>query len=337
VYKRQTSPSAEPTASPGLPVATDWRLVTIFYAVCFTLVSLVSLGLYLAGATLTTTSAQLTFQLAIAFLYMPAPLFSALIAEKVGKRRPLIRTTFSGFGRKLPRLLLTYGALSAAVYLAYLAVAFLLGNVVHAPGVGDLVTSQSGLNAHLTTMFTEMAQGRGMQPPSAAELNVPPLGLLYVIALVGGLMAGVTVNGLFAYGEEYGWRVFLMHELRPLGAMRANLLTGVLWGLFHAPIILLGFNYDPYRIPGILMMVVLCTPFSFLLWRARQFTDSLLIPAMLHGAFNAYAGFFLLLLVGRNPLVSLPVGLLGAATLALVAWVFWRWSEGRLAEEAPAA
>ena len=316
------------------PRRPDWRLVSIFYVICFSLVSLVSLALYLAGANMGPTSAQLVFQLTVAFLYMPAPLIAALIAERVAKRRPLIRTTFVGFGRKLPRLLLTYLALSVAVYLAYLLFAFLFGNVVHVPGAGELATTQAGLANNVTTMFSEMAKARGATPPTAAELGMPPLGLLYVIALVSGLVAGVTINGLFAFGEEYGWRGFLMDELRPLGAVRANLLTGVLWGLFHAPIILLGFNFGPYRFLGILQMVVLCTPFSFLLWRARQFTDSLLIPAMLHGAFNAYAGFFLLLLVGRNPLVSVPVGLLGAAALALVAFVFWKWSEGRLAEEA---
>ena len=194
-----TPPITEAAAASEHSARIDWRLVAIFYAVCFTLVSLVTLGLYFAGATLGTTGAQLTFQLTIAFLYMPAPLISALITERIGRRRPLIRTTFTGFGRKLPRLLVTYVALSAAVYLAYLLFAFLLGNVVHVPGVGDLVTSQTGLTSNVTTMFSEIAQGHGIEPPSAAELNMPPLGLLYVIALVGGLVAGVTINGLFAY------------------------------------------------------------------------------------------------------------------------------------------
>jgi len=333
-----STPPATGSATPAEPpVRTDWRLVTIFYTVCFSLVSLIAAGLAFAGANFSATGAQLTFQLTVAFLYMPAPLISALIAERIGKRSPLILTTFSGFSRKLPRLLLTYVVLSAAVYAAYVLFAYVLGNLVHVPGAGVLITTQQGLTDNVMTMFTEIAKGRGIEPPTPSQLNMPPLGLLYVIALAGGLFAGVSVNGLLAFGEEYGWRGLLMDELRPLGALRANLLTGVLWGLFHAPIILLGFNFAPYRVPGIFVMVVLCTPFSFLLWRARQFTDSLLIPAMLHGAFNAYAGFFLLLLVGRNPLISLPVGLTGAAALTVVAWVFWNWSEGRLAEKLPRA
>lgn len=68
--------------------------------------------------------------------------------------------------------------------------------------------------------------------------------------------AGFTINGLFAFGEEYGWRGVLMDELRPLGTARANVLTGILWGLWHAPIILLGFNYGQQRILGVLTMAI---------------------------------------------------------------------------------
>ena len=130
--------------------------------------SLVSLGLYLAGANMGPTSAQLTFQLTVAFLYMPAPLIAALIAERVGRRSPLIRTTFVGFGRKLPRLLLTYVALSVAVYLAYLLFAFVFGNVVHVPGAGDLVTSQAGLTRERhDDRSPSIAKGQGVAPPTA--------------------------------------------------------------------------------------------------------------------------------------------------------------------------
>ncbi len=186
-------PAVEPTAE--TPRRPDWHLVTVFYAVCFGLVSLIALGLSFAGANFSVTGAQLTFQFTIAFLYMPAPLISALIAERVGRRRPLIRTTFAGFGCKLPRLLLTYAALSTAVYLTYLLFAYLFGNIVHVPGVGDLVTSQAGLTENVTTMFADIAKGRGLTPPAAESLNMPPLALLYVIALVGGLVAGSPSTG----------------------------------------------------------------------------------------------------------------------------------------------
>ena len=107
------------------------------------------------------------------------------------------------------------------------------------------------------------------------------------LAYAGALVAGFTLNGVFAFGEEYGWRGWLAEELRPLGAFWANLLTGVLWGAWHAPLILLGYNYAGYAKLGTAFMIAWCVPASFLLWRARQVTDSLIAPAVvLHGAIN---------------------------------------------------
>ena len=91
--------------------------------------------------------------------------------------------------------------------------------------------------------------------------------------MLQGLAAGLTVNGLFAFGEEYGWRGVLADELRPLGLARASLLTGVLWGLWHAPIIILGHNYGTQWGCGASPVMVMWTvPMSFLLTWARERT-----------------------------------------------------------------
>ncbi len=110
-----------------------------------------------------------------------------------------------------------------------------------------------------------------------------------------------------------------MDELRPLGPVKANLLTGVMWGLWHAPIILLGFNYGQQRVLGVLMMCVWLVPLSFLLWRSREYSGSVLTPAIIHGAFNGSAGFFLMLIASGSRLITAPVGLLGAVTVSVVA------------------
>jgi hypothetical protein len=104
-----------------------------------------------------------------------------------------------------------------------------------------------------------------------------------------------------------------------------------LWGLWHAPIILLGYNYGGSRL-GVAFMVVLCVPLAFLLWRARELTGTLYAPAALHGAFNAFAGFFILVLVQPNPLLAAPVGLVGAGVLGVVAAALWLIRPGRTGE-----
>jgi membrane protease YdiL (CAAX protease family) len=154
--------------------------------------------------------------------------------------------------------------------------------------------------------------------------------MLLLVSPLGGIVAGFTINGLFGFGEEYGWRGWLMDEFRPLGPVGANLLTGVMWGLWHTPLILMGFNFAPYNLIGPLFMVILCTPFSFLLWRARDFTGSLLAPAIIHGMFNGFAGVFVVLIADRNPLLAVATGVVGAAAVALVAAALWLVSAGRL-------
>ena len=50
----------------------------------------------------------------------------------------------------------------------------------------------------------------------------------------------------------------------------------------------------------------------------------MLAASILHGAFNGIAGVFSLVIIGGNVLVALPVGLLMALTLTVLAVVVWR-------------
>jgi len=63
------------------------------------------------------------------------------------------------------------------------------------------------------------------------------------IALIQGLIAGVTINAVAGFGEEYGWRGFLQSKLHFLGFWKSSYLIGIIWGFWHAPLILQGHNY----------------------------------------------------------------------------------------------
>lgn len=301
-----------------------WNRVAEYYAIAFGFACLLGLGLWLAGANLLSGSATLVFQLTLAFFYMPLPIVAGLIVEKRASRGYLLGVEKRTILRNIGRVALISFAVSVGIYVANLGVTLLLGNVLGIEGVGRLVTSQA-------EMLKAIAQS---MPAAATPENLaatPPVGLLYTLWPFVGIIAGFTINGLFAFGEEYGWRGVLMDELRPLGGVKANLLTGVMWGLWHAPVIVLGFNYGAARGWGILMMCVVMTPLSFILWRAREFSRSIVAPAIIHGAFNGFAGFFLFLTLGRTTLVAVPVGIAGALALSLVAAVMWR-----VAKPAPA-
>lgn len=46
--------------------------------------------------------------------------------------------------------------------------------------------------------------------------------------------------------------------------------------------------------------------------------------AVVHGAFNGFVGVFLLVLVGADRIVAVPVGVLGSVALTLAAVLLWR-------------
>jgi membrane protease YdiL (CAAX protease family) len=145
-------------------------------------------------------------------------------------------------------------------------------------------------------------------------LPVPP-----VVFLVGqGLVAGLTINAVAALGEELGWRGLLLRELSPLGFWRLSLLTGVVWGIWHAPLIVQGHNFPDAPVAGIAVMTgwtVAASPlFTYLTVRAR----SVLAATLLHGSFNAVASLSLVYLTGAGNLLVGPVGVagIGAALLA---------------------
>lgn len=302
----------------------NYAAVGAFYAMAFGWVSLVALALSALGAgNLSLGAAQLAVY-AVALLYMPAPMVAALIVERRLGRGYLMSRAFAGFRRSALRLLVACAAVISGAFALMLAEVVLLGNVAGLPGVGRFVTSSAELIRNIAEL---------LGPQAAAQMGsgqAPEPLLLLAIAPIAGVVAGFTVNGVFAFGEEYGWRGWLMNELAPLGPLRANVLTGVLWGLWHAPLILMGFNYGPHRLLGIVFMCGLTTALSFLLWRAREYTGSLLAPAVLHGGFNAFQGFLVLTVAGRDPLVGVPTGVLGWVAIGAVAAVLWAFSRGRL-------
>lgn len=145
-------------------------------------------------------------------------------------------------------------------------------------------------------------------------------GIVAVFVLV--LVTGATVNAIFAFGEEFGWRGYLLWELAPLGFWKASGVIGTVWGIWHAPVIIEGYNFPSFPLIGVAMMTVACLAFSpvytYLVIRA----ESLLAAALLHGVFNGSAGLVLAYTATNSTalaeLVASPVGIAGIISFSLV-------------------
>jgi membrane protease YdiL (CAAX protease family) len=159
---------------------------------------------------------------------------------------------------------------------------------------------------------------------AAVPGGLPVPAWVVVAAQIGlSLTLAPLLNSIFGMGEELGWRGFLLPRLLPLGQWKAILLSGVIWGVWHAPVILQGHNYPSAPVLGTLMMVVACVLlgaiFSWLYLR----TGSPWAPALAHGALNATAGLSVLFLTPLDltwggTTVS-PPGWIGM--LLFVAWL----------------
>lgn len=153
------------------------------------------------------------------------------------------------------------------------------------------------------------------------ELPSGPVGVIATFGLVLGL--GATVNAVFAFGEEFGWRGYLLWELAPWGFWKASFAIGALWGVWHAPVIIAGYNYPSFPVIGVVAMTIACLSFSpvytYLVVRA----ESVIAAALLHGVFNGSAGLVVAYAVTGNAtlneLVASPVGAAGVLAFGLVA------------------
>ena len=141
---------------------------------------------------------------------------------------------------------------------------------------------------------------------------------LIVTTIISGLFAGATINALFAFGEEYGWRNYLVDALREKKLVFASIFIGIVWGLWHFPLILLGHNYPQHSVSGVFMMVIFCVLASFVELYFVLKAKSVYPAAIFHGTLNAVAGLNVLLIKGGNDLLNGACGLSGFIVITIV-------------------
>lgn len=144
---------------------------------------------------------------------------------------------------------------------------------------------------------------------------------VFTVLLPLSALIGPIINFLFGLGEEIGWRGFLLPRLMGLGKVRAYSLLGVLWGLWHAPLIWTGFNYPGHPVGGILMMCLLSAALGIFLNEMTLYYRSALLAGFIHGAVNAQGfGIWPWLFPNVHPMLGGGSGLTGVAIWLIVGW-----------------
>lgn len=175
---------------------------------------------------------------------------------------------------------------------------------------------------------TEQLINMGQVPEDQQELVREqmmklPAWLMLVSTVFSGLIAGITVNAIAAFGEEYGWRNYLVGALREVKFCKAALFIGIVWGIWHFPLILMGHNYPNEPRWGVLLMVVMSILMGVIELYFVLKSKSMVVAAILHGTVNAVSGVVIYFTLGGNDFVNGMPGLSGFIVMAITILCIW--------------
>lgn len=278
--------------------------ILTFLLITFGITYLMEGALIFSGIRIGDTPPPVLQFVVMAVMWVPA--FATLITTRLVTHEKLATTLFR-FGPSWKPYLFTWLVIPLIFLLTY-ALTWLLG---------------------LGSPDWQLKEFYALVASTGADMSTAPKPNL----LLGGIFAltlffSPFVNSLFGFGEEWGWRGYLLPRLMPLGKLKAYLLLGVIWGLWHAPLITIGFNYPGYPVLGILMMCLLTTALGFLINELTLRYQSAFLAGWVHGVFNSqgYGIWRALLFPTAHPILGGITGLVGivviaAAGLATAVWM----------------
>ena len=277
-------------------LAAKKRLIT-FIVITFVITWIVFLSIPICGLTY---GKGLAVVIVMAAMFVPA-LSSVLtrLITKEGFGNMYLRPHFRGHVRDY---LLVYFGPTVLLFLSGL-VYFLIFPGSFDPGL---------------TTLKEMLASSGNNGTTASTLLI---GQILIVVAVGPI-----VNIIPTMGEELGWRGYLLPKMRIfLSDRNALVITGVIWGIWHLPVIAMGHNYGTsywgYPWLGILAMIVFCVSLGIIEGYISIKLQSAIPAAMIHSTVNAGAALPIYLLKGSyNTLLGPAItGLIGGLPFIVLA------------------
>lgn len=231
---------------------------------------------------------------------------------------------------------------------AFLIVLVLLG----APVLGFMASTATATATSLVVVFMFVPAASallawaitGQRPrigrPSIATLLlalVPALlvGVVYAVSLSFGLtflgvnvepvgfLANLAIGTVMAFGEELGWRGYLLPYLRrSRGYLGANVILVLIWFAYHVPVILIPGLYSNEGIPlwaSLMFFAIGITGFSFYVGWLWEKSHDVWAPSLAHGFWNqlmqsAYPAMFF----GANVWLMGEFGILSSVSMTLL-------------------
>jgi len=274
-------------------MAVNVKKVALFLGLTYASTYLLAIIYFMSGGTVDPPGI-----LIVGVIYMFMPTLCAVVVQKLIYKAPLkgpLRINF------LPnRWFVVAWLLPVLIAFATFGVARLFPGVTFSPDKQD--------NFRYLLLTPEQL---------GIEITTNPFAWAVFLVLLQGLLTGITVNGLAGFGEELGWRGFLQRELEVLGFWKAAGIIGLVWGLWHAPLIVQGLNFPEHPWTGVFLMTVECVLLAPLFGYVCLKADSMVAASILHGTYNGVSVLATMGLEGGNDLLLGLTGLAGLLVLVV--------------------
>jgi membrane protease YdiL (CAAX protease family) len=189
--------------------------------------------------------------------------------------------------------------------------------------------------AYGTAWATHLAQfQRPIAPDTAAPYS--PHALVNVfLSLAFMATVGTAINGAAAAGEEIGWRGYMLTRLIDAGVPRPVLISGLIWGTWHVPLIVSGvYASGSHPLISAVLFLVGINAAGYLTAYVRLRSGSIWPAVLFHATWNAVIpGTFDRATVGQPLAVGESGYLVAIVSILVAAWtVRGKWTMLRLPE-----
>jgi len=149
---------------------------------------------------------------------------------------------------------------------------------------------------------------------------------LSAIPLIPATLLFALVTTPIFWGEEFGWRGYLQQRLLAGRPIASAIVVGIIWGTWHFPLTLRGYNYPDHPVFGSAIFVVIAILLAYVFgWIFRR-SGSIWASSLAHAATNGVGGTLTVLwFAGAGPTIVGYAGLLAVPPiLAVCATIYFR-------------
>lgn len=168
--------------------------------------------------------------------------------------------------------------------------------------------------------FSFVGETVALSPQETAEAGAAPGSLPVVVV---GLLFSSMLSIPLLWGEEFGWRGYLQRRLFHRRPLLAALSTGLIWGVWHYPLVFAGYGtFSEERTAGFIVYPLLGVLLAVFFGWLMEESGSVWVPSLAHSAHNtAFGGLLLLLFAGDSGFATAAIWLVLVPYAALCSWI----------------